>query len=125
MAQATRGQVEFTGTTGATIPSTTRLRSTAGNIFYPVSGITLTPSYCVEAVLEVNSLRTDANYVIIIDNTIFSYQPKSSDTITVLLTELADAINGIVAKAEVINEGSALRVYKMKVTLLQEPTLWW
>ncbi len=41
------------------------------------------------------------------------YQPKSSDTITVLLTELADAINGgIVAKAEVINEGSALRVYK-------------
>lgn len=113
VAQATRGQVEFTGTTGATISSTTRLRSTAGNIFYPVNNITLTPSYCVEAVLEVNSLRTDADYVIIIDNVIFSYKPTSSDTITTLLTKLAEAINGgIVAKAEVINDGAALRVYK-------------
>ena len=111
VAQATRGQVEFTGTTGATISSTTRLRSTAGNIFYPVNNITLTPSYCVEAVLEVNSLRTDADYVIIIDNVIFSYKPTSSDTITTLLTKLAEAINGgIVAKAEVINDGAALRV---------------
>lgn len=113
VAQATRGQAEFTGTTGASIPATTRLRSTAGNIFYPVSTFTLTPSYCVEAVLEVNSLRTDANYVIIIDNVVFSYQPTSSDTITTLLNELADAINGgIVAKAEVINDGSSLRIYK-------------
>lgn len=113
VAQATKGQAEFTGATGASIPSTTRLRSTAGNIFYPASTFTLTPSYCVEAILEVNSLRTDANYVVIIDNVVFSYQPTSEDTITTLLNELADAVNGgIVAKAEVINDGSSLRIYK-------------
>ena len=63
--------------------------------------------------MEVNSLRTDANYVIIIDNVEYSYQPKPTDTITMLLQELADAINGgIIAKAEVINDGSTLRIYK-------------
>ena len=40
VAQATRGQVEFTGTTGATISSTTRLRSTAGNIHFNSAGNT-------------------------------------------------------------------------------------
>lgn len=113
VAQATRGQAEFTGTSGSPVPSTTRLRSTAGNIFYPVSTFTLTPSYCVEANLEVNSLRTDANYVIIIDNVEYSYQPTSSDTVTTLLQHLADSINGgIVAKAEVVEDGSVLKIYK-------------
>lgn len=113
VAQATRGQAEFTGTSGAQVPATTRLRSTAGNVFYPVNTFTLTPSYCVEANLEVNSLRTDANYVIIIDNVEYSYHPTSSDTVTTLLQHLADSINGgIAAKAEVINDGSLLRIYK-------------
>ncbi|WMU95509.1 hypothetical protein [Escherichia phage pEC-M719-6WT.1] len=113
VAQATRGQAEFTGTSGSPVPSTTRLRSTAGNIFYPVSTFTLTPSYCVEANLEVNSLRTDSNYVIIIDNVEYSYQPTSSDTVTTLLQHLADSINGgLVAKAEVVNDGSVLKIYK-------------
>lgn len=113
VAQATRGQAEFTGASGSPVPSTTRLRSTAGNIFYPVSTFTLTPSYCVEANLEVNSLRTDSNYVIIIDNVEYSYQPTSSDTVTTLLQHLADSINGgLVAKAEVVNDGSVLKIYK-------------
>ena len=89
VAQATRGQVEFTGTTGATIPSTTRLRSTAGNIFYPVNNITLTPIILCEAILEVNSLRTDADYVIIIDNVISHINQPHQTQSPQLLTKLA------------------------------------
>lgn len=113
VAQPTRGQAEFTGTTGTTVPATTRLRSTTGDIFHPDGTFTLTPSYCIEAQLEVNALIPDKEYVIIIDNVIFKHTVKSSEKVTDVLKAFAELINGgIVAKAEVNSEGSSLRIYK-------------
>nr|DAN14529.1 MAG TPA: Baseplate wedge protein [Caudoviricetes sp.] len=113
VAQPTRGQAEFTGVSGTTVPSTTRLRSTSGDIFYPDGTFTLSPSYCVEANLEVNALVPDKEYVIIIDNVISKYTVKSSDKIADVLKALAGLINGgINAKAEVTNNDTNLRIYK-------------
>lgn len=111
VAQPTRGTIEFVGDSGAEVPETTRLVSTAGIVFYPTSNFTITPSSCVEATLEVNSLRPDTNYVIIINNIEYSYTTTQTDTVTTLLESLAGLINGgIVAKASV--QGNSLRVYK-------------
>lgn len=116
--QPTTGYAEFTGDVGASVPSTTRLRTTSGFIFYPSDSFVIRPSRCIETQVRVNNIKADEDYVIIIDNISYTYRPDSVVTTEKIITELAKAINGgIVAKAQVLHDDDKdktpyLRIYK-------------
>lgn len=94
VAKPTTGFVEVTGDIGRLLASDSRLRSTAGDIFNPREDYTITPVQCVAATMYINSVRPGEEYVLIIDNVIFRYTAKNTDTEYDILTALAALVNG-------------------------------
>lgn len=109
----TRGTAEFVGAAGTVVSNTTRLRSTSGDVFNPINSFNISTLKSVEVNLTVNTIKIGEKYVIIIDNVEYSYIPRSGDTALIILTNLANGINGgTVAKAVVDSAKVSLRVFK-------------
>lgn len=109
----TKGTEEFTGSVGTIVPITTRLRSTSGDAFNPISQFNISTLNCLETNLTVNTIKYNEKYVVIIDNVEYSYTPVGSDSELVILQQLADGINGgTIAKASVDTTEEVLKIYK-------------
>lgn len=112
-AQRTKGTEEFTGNVGTLVPTTTRLRSNAGDVFFPIQPFQITSLNCLETNLTINTIRFGEKYVIIIDNVEYSYTPLVGDTDLVILKKLETGINGgTIAKAVLDTEEKSLKLYK-------------
>lgn len=94
IAKSTTGFLEVVGDPSVQIRADARIRATSGDIYNPRQDYTLTPTQCLGATMYVNSVRPGEVYNITIDNVIFNYTAKPTDTALQILQGLAALVNG-------------------------------
>lgn len=117
LARPTSGEVEVTGAEGSRVEQTTRIKTTAGDIFNPREGFTLTSSECIEAWLKVGVVSHGTGhagrYVIIINNVEYVHMATATDDAKSILAALHKLISGgVEAHSELLEDGTVLRIYK-------------